>query len=80
MSENFPRGYKNNAVKISLQRYYININVRFHNNKTLFHFDKIVYFLGILCRFLRILSISNKIFDIICLFQKKVVTLCENLF
>ena len=80
MSENFPRGYKNNAVKISLQRYYININVRFHNNKTLFHFDKIVYFLGILYRFLRILSISNKIFDIICLFQKKVVTLCENLF
>ena len=80
MSENFPMEDKNNAVKISLQRYYININVRFHNNKTLFHFDKIVCFLGILYRFLRIFRFSQEFSVRIWLFQKKVVTLCENLF
>ena len=80
MSENFPREDKNNAVKISLQRYYININVRFHNNKTLFHFDKIVYFFGILYRFLRNIRFLHEFSIRICLFQKKVVTLCENLF
>lgn len=80
MSENFPREDKNNAVKISLQRYYININVHFHNNKTLFHFDKIVYFLGILYRFLRNIRFLHEFSERIWLFQKKVVTLCENLF